>query len=95
MTTDRTLDQAMGMDIAPELRRRIACLGCGCSGAPDAPNLQNCPADATQEDLLCDHCRTVECSKRTCRELDDITLCHRLGCPEHTVPGSRPLDAAF
>jgi hypothetical protein len=69
---------------------------CGCTGAPDAPNQTTCPAEATQEDFLCDHCRAVQCPTRTSHELDyDYTLCARLGCPEHTVPGSHPIAVPF
>lgn len=68
-------------------------LTCGCPGNPDAPNRKPCPANATQEDLLCDHCRTVRCETRTNAEMDDYTLCLRLGCPEHSVPGGPPLAA--
>jgi hypothetical protein len=68
---------------------------CGCPGNPDAPNLQPCNGLATQEDFLCDHCRTVQCHTRSNTEMDDWWLCLRLGCPEHTMPGGRPMGAAF
>lgn len=35
-------------------------LKCSCSGSPMAPG-EPCPAAATQEDFLCDHCRELDC----------------------------------
>lgn len=72
----------------------MALIQCICTGASDLPAAPPCPADATQEDFLCDHCRTVDCPSLTMAELADWTLCHRLGCPEHAVPGSRPVETA-
>lgn len=73
-------------------RKPIQCI---CSGNPDAPNLLPCPADATQEDFLCDHCRTVRCETRTNAEMSDPALCLRLRCPEHSIPGGAPIVAVF
>jgi hypothetical protein len=58
---------------------------CGCTGAIDYDS-KECGAPATQEDLLCDHCRTLRCWERPVSEMGDPTMCIRLGCPEHTIP---------
>lgn len=64
---------------------------CQCAGNLLGRGAQ-CPGEATQEDFLCDHCRTLDCPNLTREQVWDSALCLRRGCPEHSVPGGRPLN---
>ena len=64
----------------------MAELKCGCTGNIDSGNAV-CPALATQEDFLCDHCRVMRCWEMTWRESLSLPAgeCIRRGCLEHNI----------